>query len=157
MKSLRTIAITAAILGILDSIYLTIIKLTNNKSLCIQGVGDCWSVNTSPYSEISGIPVSLLGVFGFTAILVAWVILPRSEFTRRNVPIVSFMLTLIGVIYSAYLTYLEIAVIKAICPFCVTSALLMVILFVVSVIQLIQGAGNDQSQEVIDAKNSLPL
>ncbi|HAL17481.1 MAG TPA: vitamin K epoxide reductase [Anaerolineaceae bacterium] len=143
MKSLRTIAITAAILGILDSIYLLIIKVSNNKALCIQGVGDCWSVNTSRYSEVFGIPLSVLGIIAYAVILTLWILLPRSDFFKRNIPIVNFMLSLIGVIYSAYLTYLEIAVIKAICPFCVVSAILLVILFVVSLIQLIQGPGDE--------------
>ncbi|MHB8114403.1 MAG: vitamin K epoxide reductase family protein [Bellilinea sp.] len=143
MKSLRTIAITAAILGILDSIYLLIIKVSNNKALCIQGVGDCWSVNTSRYSEVFGIPLSVLGIIAYAVILTLWILLPRNDFFKRNIPIVNFMLSLIGVIYSAYLTYLEIAVIKAICPFCVVSAILLVILFVVSLIQLIQGPGDE--------------
>ena len=143
MKSLRTIAITAAALGILDSIYLLIIKVSNNKALCIQGVGDCWSVNTSRYSEVFGIPLSVLGIIAYADILTLWILLPRSDFFKRNIPIVNFMLSLIGVIYSAYLTYLEIAVIKAICPFCVVSAILLVILFVVSLIQLIQGPGDE--------------
>lgn len=143
MKSLRTIAITAAILGILDSIYLLIIKVSNNKALCIQGVGDCWSVNTSRYAEVFGIPLSILGIIAYAVILTLWILLPRSDFFKRNIPIVNFMLSLIGVIYSAYLTYLEIAVIKAICPFCVVSAILLVILFVVSLIQLIQGPGDE--------------
>jgi uncharacterized membrane protein len=143
MKSLRTIAITAAVLGILDSVYLLIIKLSNNKALCIQGVGDCWSVNTSRYSEVFGIPLSVLGIIAYAVILTLWILLPRSGFFKRNIPIVNFMLSLIGVIYSAYLTYLEIAVIKAICPFCVVSAILLVILFIVSLIQLIQGPGDE--------------
>jgi uncharacterized membrane protein len=143
MKSLRTIAIAAAILGILDSIYLLIIKVTNNKALCIQGVGDCWSVNTSRYSEVFGIPLSVLGIIAYTVILTLWILLPRNDFFKHNIPIANFMLSLIGVIYSAYLTYLEIAVIKAICPFCVVSAILLVILFVVSLIQLIQGPGDE--------------
>ena len=143
MKSLRTIAIIAASLGILDSIYLLLIKVLNNKAMCIQGVGDCWSVNTSRYSEIFGIPLSALGIVAYAVILGLWILLPRRESFRRNIPIANFMLALIGVIYSAYLTYLEIAVIKAICPFCVVSAILLVILFVVSLLQLLQGSGDE--------------
>jgi len=143
MKSLRTIAIIAASLGIADSIYLLLIKVLNNKNMCIQGVGDCWSVNTSRYSEMFGIPTSALGIAAYAVILGLWLLLPRTDFFRRNIPIANFMLSLIGVIYSAYLTYLEIAVIKAICPFCVISAILFVILFVVSLLQLIQGSGDE--------------
>src|SRR5574340_136648 len=138
MNTLRKIAIAAATLGIIDSIYLWIIKITNNKALCIQGVGDCWSVNTSIYSEVFGIPISVLGLLMYIAILVLWIMLPKNPFFQRNAPILTFGLTLLGVIFSAYLTYLEIAVIKAICQFCVISAILVVILFIVSLIQLFQ-------------------
>lgn len=138
MNTLRKIAITAAVLGIIDSIYLFIIKVTDNKALCIEGVGDCWSVNTSIYSEIFGIPVSILGLLMYAAILILWIMLPHNSLFQRYTPILNFGLSLVGVIFSAYLTYVEIAVIKAICPFCVISAILVTILFVVSLIQLFQ-------------------
>ena len=143
MKTLRKIAIAAAVLGIIDSIYLFIIKISNNKALCIQGVGDCWSVNTSIYSEVWGIPVSILGLLMYVAVMILWIMLPLNPFYKRFAPILNFGLSLVGVIFSAYLTYLEIAVIKAICPFCVLSAILILILFVVSLIQLFQNPGEE--------------
>lgn len=54
-----------AIFGILDAIYLTIIKYTDNKALCIEGIGDCWTVNNSSYSEWNGIPISLFGILAY--------------------------------------------------------------------------------------------
>jgi len=143
MTTIRKIAITAAVLGIIDSIYLFIIKISNNKAVCIEGVGDCWSVNTSIYSEVFGIPVSILGLLMYAAIAVLWIMLPLNPFYTRNAPILNFGLSLVGVIFSVYLTYLEIAVIKAICPFCVLSAILITILFVVSLIQLFQNPGEE--------------
>jgi len=143
MGKLRTIAILTSALGIVDSIYLLLIKVLNNKSFCIQGVGDCWSVNTSRYSEINGIPVSAIGILGYATILLLWFFLPRTAFTRKYIPLINFMFSLIGVIYSAYLTYLEIAVIKAICPFCVVSALLMAVLFIVSLLHLFKSPENE--------------
>ncbi len=53
-----------ACLGVLDSIYLLVYKLTNNNAMCI-GSGGCHDVNFSPYSEIGGIPVSVIGIAGF--------------------------------------------------------------------------------------------
>jgi len=143
MSTLRKIAITAAALGIVDSIYLFIIKVTNNKSLCIQGVGDCWSVNTSIYSEVFDIPVSILGLGAYAVMMFLWIMLPKGPIFAKYAPILNFGLGLIGVIYSAYLTYLEIAVIKAICPFCVISAILILALFILSIIQLLQPSGED--------------
>ncbi len=143
MSTLRKIAIAAAALGIIDSIYLFIIKVTNNKSLCIQGVGDCWSVNTSIYSEVFGIPVSILGLVAYAVMMFLWIMLPKNPVFAKYAPILNFGLGLIGVIYSAYLTYLEIAVIKAICPFCVISAILILVLFILSIIQLLKTSGED--------------
>lgn len=143
MKHWRRVAWVTALVGVLDSIYLTVLKFSNNKSLCIQGVGDCWSVNTSIYSEIWGIPIALLGLVAYAAILLLLWAEQRSHLIQQYADFIFFGVTLIGVIYSAYLTYLEIAVIKAICPFCVVSAVAMLILFIYSVKRLIDPSGNE--------------
>lgn len=143
MKHWRRVAWVTALVGVLDSIYLTVLKFSNNKSLCIQGVGDCWSVNTSIYSEIWGIPIALLGLVAYAAILLLLWAEQRSHLIQQYADFIFFGVTLIGVIYSAYLTYLEIAVIKAICPFCVVSAVAMLILFICSVKRLIDPSGNE--------------
>lgn len=143
MRFWTRVAWLTALIGLLDSIYLTVLKYSNNKSLCIQGVGDCWSVNTSIYSEIFGIPIALLGfgAYGFI-LLVLWAE-QRHSLIQQYADFLLFGVTLIGIIYSAYLTYLEIAVIKAICPFCVVSAVAMLILFIYSVKRLIDPRGNE--------------
>lgn len=143
MKHWRRVAWLTALVGVLDSIYLTVLKFSNNKSLCIQGVGDCWSVNTSIYSEIWGIPIALLGLVAYAAILLLLWAEQRSHLIQQYADFIFFGVTLIGVIYSTYLTYLEIAVIKAICPFCVVSAVAMLILFIYSVKRLIDPSGNE--------------
>lgn len=143
MNLWRKIAGVTALVGVLDSIYLTVLKFSNNESLCIQGIGDCWSVNTSIYSEIWGIPIALLGLVAYAAILLLLWAEQRSHLIQQYADYILFGVTLIGVIYSAYLTYLEIAVIKAICPFCVVSAVAMLILFIYSVKRLIDPNGNE--------------
>ncbi|MEN4013304.1 MAG: vitamin K epoxide reductase family protein [Chloroflexota bacterium] len=138
----KNFAIMASLIGIADSIYLTILKISNNKSLCIQGVGDCWSVNTSRYSEINGIPISLLGLAAYSFILLVLILGNRNDRFSQYSPYLLFGVTLIGVIYSGYLTYLEIAVIKAICPLCVISAIAMLILFVYALREIAMPTGN---------------
>ena len=54
-----------------------------------------------------------------------------------------FLVTLIGVVFSAYLTYLEIFVIHAICPWCVASAVVMTILFVLAIVDLFGGESEE--------------
>jgi uncharacterized membrane protein len=67
----------------------------------------------------------------------------REGFWQEYSPLIVFGITLAGLIYSAYLTYLEIAVIKAICPFCVISAIVMAGLFVLSSMRLFK---NNQAE-----------
>ncbi|GAP11068.1 predicted membrane protein [Bellilinea caldifistulae] len=143
MRLWKRIALLTAWVGVLDSIYLTILKLSNNKSLCIQGVGDCWSVNTSIYSEIFGIPIAILGLGAYGFILMLLWAERRSRLVHQYADFILFGVTLIGIIYSTYLTYLEIAVIKAICPFCVVSAVAMLILFIYSVKRLFEPSGDE--------------
>jgi len=134
-KLSRAIQVFAG-LGLVDAIYLTIMKFSNNPQLCIQGVGDCWTVNSSKFSEIYGIPVAMLGALAYVAILVLTFVATRGG-TGRSVGIFgTFGLGLIGVLFSAYLTYLELFVINAICPFCVVSAVIMTLIFVLSLVWL---------------------
>jgi uncharacterized membrane protein len=129
-------SIILSILGLLDSTYLTWIKVTHNEASCIKGVGDCFSVNTSAYSEWHGIPVALIGVLGYASILVILLMSIRISFLSLNGSLIIFGLTLIGVAFSAYLTYIEVAILKTICPYCILSALMMLSLFVISIVRM---------------------
>ena len=106
MNRLQKVAIIAAFLGLLDALYLLVIKLTEEPALCIQGIGDCWSVNTSRYSEIYGIPISLLGALAFLAIVLILSLENRIKLLAKYGALVFFGIALTGTIYSAYLTYL---------------------------------------------------
>ncbi len=122
-------------IGLIDSIYLTWIKLADQTASC-AGIGDCEAVNTSRYSEVMGIPIALLGAAGFLAILVLlWIDRPGSVGSEMS-RFALFGVTLAGTVYSAYLTYIEIAVIRAVCPFCVVSAVVMTLLFALSLVRL---------------------
>ena len=67
-KWLYRISIALAVLGILVSVYMTIYKLTENPNMCL-GNGGCSVVNSSKYAEVYGIPVAVVGVGGYLAIL----------------------------------------------------------------------------------------
>jgi uncharacterized membrane protein len=115
--------------------------------MCV-GNGGCSIVNQSVYSEIYGIPVAVFGIFGNLAIM-AMLILEKkaSDFFKKNATMLTFGLTLIGFLFTLYLIYLELFVIKAICPFCVTSQISMTILFILSVIRLIQQPALDEDDD----------
>ena len=143
MSTLKKIVGITATVGLIDSIYLVFVKYAHNEALCIPGVGDCWSVNNSPYSEIFGIPIAFIGALVYLVILLLVLNENKFDILRKNGPYILFGITITGFIYSIYLTYLEIAVIKAICPFCVISALAMTVLLVTSVIRLLSNPGVD--------------
>jgi uncharacterized membrane protein len=87
--------------------------------MCLEGIGDCWTVNNSMYSEFLGIPVALFGAAAYLSILGLLWLEVRNSFWSSNSPLMLFGITLFGVLISGYLTYIEVAVIHAVCPFCV--------------------------------------
>ena len=133
-----TIALFAfTIIGLLVSIYMTIYKITSNDSMCI-GSKDCSVVNQSRYSEIYGIPVAVIGVLGYAVILAVLVLERNPGFFKQNGTMLLFGLSLTGFLFTLYLIFLEIALIKAYCPFCITSQAAMTIIFILSVIRVVQ-------------------
>jgi uncharacterized membrane protein len=141
MRLYNKIFLIVSMIGLLDSLYLVLIKLSNNANLCIKGIGDCWTVNTSIYAQIFGIPVSFIGTAAYASLLAILILERKPGFIQENSNLILFGLTLVGVLYSIYLTYLEIAVIQAICPFCVISAIAMLVLFAISILRLVNNQG----------------
>lgn len=137
-KKLRITAYILAGIGLLDSIYLTWVDLTHSKAYC-GGSGDCQTVANSPYSEVAGIPIALFGIGAYLVIIGLLYLETRGGSWRNYSPLIIFGISFAGVIYSAYLTFLEIWVIRAICPYCVVSAIIMLLLFIISIVRLAQG------------------
>jgi uncharacterized membrane protein len=134
-----TVAIS--ILGAADSVYLLIYKLTGNPHMCL-GNGGCHNVNFSPYSEINGIPISVFGICAYLAILCILMLEGRVKIAKENGPLAIFGIGLGGVAFSVYLTYLELYVIHAICPFCVVSAIAITLIFILAIIRLVKQTAN---------------
>ena len=136
MKKHNLYALIAAIIGALDATYLAWIKFSHNEDLCAPGIGDCFTVNTSRYSEVYGIPVAIFGLATYLAIIAILVYEPRVDFLKENGTLALFGISLVGVLYSAYLSYLEEFVLHAWCPYCVISAIVITIAFIVSIVRL---------------------
>jgi uncharacterized membrane protein len=136
-KRLSQLAIILTIIGLLVSIYMTIYKITSNDSMCI-GSGDCKTVNASRYAEVYGIPVAVLGVAGYSAILAVLLLGQRPGFLQQNETLLFFGLSLTGFLFTLYLIFVEVALIKAYFPFCITSQTAMTLIFIISVIQLVR-------------------
>jgi len=136
-KRLLQAAIGLTVIGLLVSIYMTIFKITSNESMCI-GSKDCSVVNASRYSEVNGIPVAVLGVIGYAAILAVLVLGQRRGFFQQNGSMLFFGLSLTGFLFTLYLIFVEVALIKAYCPFCIASQTAMTLIFILSVIRLVR-------------------
>ncbi len=125
-----------AAIGFLDASYLTWVKFTDHEVACIQGLGNCNTVQQSTYSVWNGIPIAMIGAMAYLVIIAILFFETRNNFFDENARIFVLGLSLIGFIYSGYLTYLEINVIKAICPYCVGSAIMMTLIFILTIIRL---------------------
>ena len=130
-----TVALT--ILGLLVSIYMTIYKFTSNDAMCV-GSGDCHTVNTSKYSEVNGIPVAAVGVLGYTSLLGVLWLERKPGFFKDNGSMIFFGISLIGFFFTLWLVYVEVALLKAYCPFCITSQISMTLIFILSVIRVVR-------------------
>jgi len=130
---MKRMALTAlALFGVLIALYLTLYKLGMIGVLAC-GTGGCERVNTSQWAQLLGMPVSVWGLGFYVA---AFVVAFAGTTPRYADAVgVSKLLTLmcgIGVLFSAWLTYLELFVIQAICRYCIVSAVLVTVMFIVS-------------------------
>lgn len=121
-----------ALAGIGVSGYLTWAHLAGQSVVCGPS-HSCDTVQQSVYSEVAGIPVALFGLLAYLAIFVLTLLRGHvSEDLDSYIPLAVFGISLIGVLYSAYLTYLELFVIYAICWWCVSSAIIITAIFLLS-------------------------
>jgi uncharacterized membrane protein len=106
--------------GLLISAYLTWVHFAQVAPVCVGGSGGCETVQSSRYATVLGVPVAVLGIIGYAGLLFSAVL--RGELGVY----LGFLFALVGTLFSAYLTYLEVFVIHAICQWCVASAAIMV-------------------------------
>jgi uncharacterized membrane protein len=94
-------------------------------------------VNNSVYSQIYGVPISVIGLAGYLFLLaLAFAALWTEGRTQRQLLLLSLVLSLVGVGFSAYLTYLEVYVIEALCAWCVASAVIITVLAIVAAVSI---------------------
>jgi uncharacterized membrane protein len=103
--------------------YLTYIHYAGIKPLCGKNGGGCEIVQTSQYSKLAGVPVALIGLIGYVAILGS-LLAPEGETSR----FATVAFTVVGFGFSAYLTYREIFSIHHICEWCISSFVLVFLL-----------------------------
>lgn len=132
---LRGVMIALCVLGLALTAYLTVVHYSGGVPFCTTKHNTCEQVQTSIYSHVLGIPVALLGLIGYVGIFVL-LLAPDRDLTRVGV----LGVTLFGLVFSGYLTYREVFTLKEICEECVTSAVLMALLFIGAVVRYLAGA-----------------
>lgn len=110
------------------------------------GVGDCAAVQASKWAKLGPLPVPLLGIGGYAAMLAVafWGVQPSG----RSSPAVSVLLLAFGTIalgFSAWFTYLEAYVIRAWCQWCVTSAILSTLIFLAALPEAKRLRGSEEA------------
>jgi uncharacterized membrane protein len=133
--NLRRIIAFVAALGVGVATYIAIADSGGGAPACLAGGGGCETVANSSYSHIAGINVAIFGIVGYVALLAS------AFFANDLARFGGFAVALGGFGFSIYLTYLEIFKIEAICQWCVGSAVLMTILFLLNAARLIGYAG----------------
>jgi uncharacterized membrane protein len=126
----------ASVIGLIDAGYLSYGKLVQAQLYCTPGLGNCNLVNASQWSHIFGIPVAYLGFLSYLAILLLKIFGKKIKIVAPYQEYLLFFITLVGVLFSGYLTYIEAAVLHTYCQWCVVSAIMISVLFILSVIKL---------------------
>ena len=111
--------------------YLTWVALSDEQDVACGPLGDCHTVQSSEFAEIAGVPIAILGLGMYVALLAMtaarrWM----GAGAPRAFAVWSLTLAASGVGYSAYLTYLELFEIDAICAWCVGSAVVVLAYFI---------------------------
>lgn len=133
--AIQRIGAGVALIGIGVATYITIADSGGGAPACFAGGHGCQTVADSDYAHLGGVAVSAIGIVGYVLLLGA--MLWPGDAGRLG----ALALSLIGFGFSLYLTYLELAVIDAVCQWCVASAVLMTVLFGLSVLRAIRFTG----------------
>jgi uncharacterized membrane protein len=133
-RALRITLIVLAAIGIALTAYLTYVHYAGIKVACVQGHDECEAVQTSTYSKLVGVPVALMGLIGYIAIL-GTLLLRETETTR----LATLALAFGGFAFSCYLTYREVFSLEKICEWCVSSAILLTVLMCLSLWRFLRG------------------
>ena len=122
-----------SVFGMGVAFYLSYVETSGAEAFC-GPVGDCNAVQLSPYATLFGfLPVGLLGLVGYVLLLLGWAVQHYGPENLRWVAAIAVWgMAFFGVLFSIYLTFLEPFVIGATCMWCITSAILQTIIFIVA-------------------------
>jgi uncharacterized membrane protein/thiol-disulfide isomerase/thioredoxin len=121
------------VVGLAVAGYLAYVEATGVEATC-GPIGDCNTVQQSPYSHLFGVlSIGVFGLIGYVTMITAWGLARLAGGrTAQGAAVGLFLLALLGTVFSIYLTFLEPFVIGATCAWCLTSAVLMTVLMLLS-------------------------
>ena len=129
-RHLRAAVGVLALLGLGIAGYLTYVHYAGGSPYCIAGGGGCEQVQESEYAKLAGIPVAVLGLAAYAALLTT-ALGPGSGAAAAGAGI-----ALAGVAFSAWLLYAQLALIEAVCQWCVANAVVIALAAVAAVWRL---------------------
>jgi uncharacterized membrane protein len=130
-----------SLLGLFVSAYLYLYKIGRIGTLAC-GSGECETVQTSQYSRFFGVEVALIGLVGYALLFAVALVALQPGYATSQAPVrLLALLATGGVLFTAYLTYLELFVIHAICRWCVGSAAIIVSILALAVLDLRRPTG----------------
>jgi len=126
-----------ALVGFFVALYLWLHALGYGGAIKCGASGGCEVVQTSQWAVFLGLPVAFYGVVGYVAVFgVALAALRPAALAERSWSVLLAGLTSVGFLFTVYLTYLELFVIHAICRWCVGSAVIITLIWIVSLLSL---------------------
>ncbi len=127
-RALRLAVAGLSLVGAGIAAYLVFVRYTGGTLACTTG--GCETVQSSEYAEVLGVPVAVIGLAGYLLIL-ASALVPREVGAAAGAA-----LALAGISFSVYLVYVQVALIDAICQWCIASDAVMVPLFAATALRL---------------------
>lgn len=139
----RMSAALLSLVGLFISAYLYLYKIGKIGSLAC-GTGGCETVQLSPWSRFAGVDVALIGAMGYAALLILSLASLQPALAARRWPITLLAAASgLGVLFTGYLTYLELFVIHAICRWCVASGFIIVAILLAALVDLRRTAARE--------------
>lgn len=141
----RMMIAALALIGAFVATYLTLYKLgvIGELSCSVKG---CETVNSSRWATFLGFPVAAWGIAFYAATFVVSLIGTGGNYEDdRNISKALVLMSGIGVLFSGWLTYLELFVIHAICMWCVISAVIVTLIFILSLRDLRERSGSAEA------------
>lgn len=132
MTRLLRLSLLLGLIGTAIGAYLVWVHYDIEALVC--GLGDCEVVQTSSYAEVFGIPIAILGLLMYLALLALTVARLLRPALLVPASMAALAITGAGTLYSAWLTWVEIEVLEAICQWCVASAITTTLMLVVEIV-----------------------